>query len=64
LESLRRIAHGEFTLADAHTLENLATASPDGLAACFLHPRKLLPQIPSITANEDQVASDPPWPRR
>jgi tRNA pseudouridine55 synthase len=55
LESLRRTAHGEFTLADAHTLENLATASPDDLAACFLHPRKLLPQIPCITANDDQV---------
>ena len=56
LESLRRTAHSEFTLADAHSLESLTTASPEGLTACFLHPRKLLPQIPSVTANEDQVA--------
>ena len=59
LESLRRTAHGEFTLDDAHTLETLAAATeapqPD-FSGFFLHPRKLLPQIPSVTANEDQIA--------
>ena len=56
LESLRRTAHGEFTLADAHTLEELAAAVPADLPAFFLHPRKLLPQIPCVTADEDQIA--------
>jgi tRNA pseudouridine55 synthase len=59
LESLRRTAHGEFTLADAHTLEDLASAAeamPKDFTRFFLHPRKLLPQIPSVTANEDQIA--------
>jgi tRNA pseudouridine55 synthase len=57
LESLRRTAHGEFTVADAHTLEELAAAAgTNDVEKLFLHPRKLLPQIPSVTANEDQIA--------
>jgi len=56
LESLRRTAHGEFTLADAHTLEALANDAPKDFTPFFLHPRKLLPQIPCVTANEDQIA--------
>ncbi len=60
LESLRRTAHGEFTLAEAHTLEEVAAAIVERdtgkLDQLFLHPRKLLPQIPSVTANEDQIA--------
>lgn len=70
LESLRRTAVGEFTLEDAHTLEELAEAagkrsvtqapSPElspsdqmlQLEDCFIHPRKLLPQFPSVTADE------------
>ena len=49
LESLRRTAVAEFTLAEAHTLEELAFESLDDL---FVHPRKLLPQLPSVTADE------------
>ena len=59
LESLRRTAHGEFTLSGAHTLETLASAgkeTPRDSPAFFLHPRKLLPQFPSVTANDDQIA--------
>ncbi len=97
LESLRRTAVAEFTLADAHTLEELAEAanpchpdrslpSPEGktsgvegpavspaagapflasfarsgdfdsLEALCVHPRKLLPQLPSVTADEATVA--------
>jgi tRNA pseudouridine55 synthase len=64
LESLRRTAHGEFTLAGAHTLEEVAAAAAEvdagrnaaALDELFLHPRKLLPKIPSVTANEDQIA--------
>ena len=94
LESLRRTAVAEFTLADAHTLEELANlcsrpddhsrhrdhgechpdrslscpegktsgvegpavASVSDLEALFVHPRKLLPDFPSVTADEPTAA--------
>ena len=93
LESLRRTAVAEFTLEDAHRLEQLAEAagkcpsgkgttvgmlrpsenqSPGGtpessppvrlavkceaLEAFFVHPRRLLPQLPSVTADEATAA--------
>ncbi len=95
LESLRRTAVAEFTLADAHTLDELATAigkdagegpdsntcHPDRSAVFpegkqhvvegpavtrhatsvdwepfFVHPRRLLPQFPSVTADEATAA--------
>ena len=73
LETLRRTASGEFTLEDAHTLEELTKAagncspsatpralSPvgttDSLADMFVHPRKLLPLFPSVTADEQSAA--------
>jgi tRNA pseudouridine55 synthase len=87
LESLRRTAVAEFTLADAHTLEELAccyhpdlqkTCHPDrssafpqgkqsevegpcvsttpNLDSLFIHPRKLLPQLPSVTADDATAA--------
>jgi len=88
LESLRRAAVSEFTLADAHTLESIAetTVKVNGEAYhsersfvlrqekgseveepvvpsasrsfddYFVHPRKLLPHFPSVTADEQTVA--------
>ena len=86
LESLRRTAVAEFTLADAHTLDDVENAGlnrqpahprgpdrnlalPEGeasaiegprasadLEALFIHPRKLLPWLPSVTADEIAVA--------
>jgi tRNA pseudouridine55 synthase len=57
LESLRRTAVGEFELADAHTLEELDAASKTAQTEdLFIHPRKLLPQFPSVTANEEMAA--------
>jgi tRNA pseudouridine55 synthase len=82
LESLRRTSVAEFTLEDAHTLEQLSEATnhchpdrslslPEGttiaverpgvsltetLDAFFIHPRKLLPQFPSVTADEPTAA--------
>jgi tRNA pseudouridine55 synthase len=54
LESLRRTAVGEFELPDAHTLEELDAVGRTGQAEdLFIHPRKLLPQFPSVTANEE-----------
>jgi tRNA pseudouridine55 synthase len=57
LSSLRRTALGEFDLADAHTLEEADTAASAGLLdEILIHPRKLLPQLPSVTANEEIAA--------
>jgi tRNA pseudouridine55 synthase len=94
LESLRRTAVAEFTLDDAHTLDELAKhchpdrsfafpkgkgsevegprvskgaetengetesapGSPPNLESFFVHPRKLLPEFPSVTADEPTAA--------
>jgi tRNA pseudouridine55 synthase len=92
LESLRRTAVAEFTIADAYTLVQVAEAvddrsftavgtgetsdhsppvslagnrppnyprpvgTPETLDKLFVHPRKLLPTLPSITADAPTVA--------
>jgi tRNA pseudouridine55 synthase len=57
LESLRRTALGEFDIADAHTLEEVeAAAKEDRTDDLLVHPRKLLPQFPSVTANDETAA--------
>ena len=60
LASLRRTALGEFSLSEAHTLEELSAAAKgaegDEIAAMFIHPRKLLPQFPCVTASDEVAA--------
>lgn len=61
LESLRRTAVAEFSLADAHTLDELqaaanAEAANPEVENLFVHPRLLLPQFPSVTADEANTA--------
>ena len=83
LESLRRTSVAEFTLEEAHALEEIersrsnvndrhperSSALPNGersevegpgvsadMDALFVHPRKLLPSLPSVTADEMAVA--------
>ena len=58
LTALRRTVLGEFTLGDAHTLEELTEAAQGGndVAAMFIHPRRLLPQFPCVTASDEVVA--------
>lgn len=57
LESLRRTSQGEFGLSQAKTLEELAQCVAEGrIEELFLHPRQLLPQLPSVTANEEMAA--------
>ena len=57
LASLRRFAVAEFEIADAHTLEEIAEAASTGdVENVFVHPRKLLPQMPSVTADEATAA--------
>jgi tRNA pseudouridine55 synthase len=54
LESLRRTAVAEFKIEDAKTLDQLAE-HPQG-HDLFLHPRLLLPHMPSVTADEATAA--------
>jgi tRNA pseudouridine55 synthase len=70
LQSLRRSAVAEFELKNAHTLEQLEQAARnlkkdrgsgdenqlEGIADLFVHPRQLLPSIPSVTANDEMVS--------
>jgi tRNA pseudouridine55 synthase len=57
LASLRRTSVGEFNQADAYTLEQLAAAMQNGeVESLFIHPRKLLPEFPSVTATEETAA--------
>jgi tRNA pseudouridine55 synthase len=57
LELLRRTSVAEFTLDDAHTLEQVETAARQGIEEdLFIHPRKLLPELPSVTADEANAA--------
>ncbi len=53
LSRLRRIAAGAFTLAQAHTLAELETLAGNvpALEDLCVHPRNLLPQMPSVTAD-------------
>ena len=55
LSSLRRIQAGAFSLKQAITLDRLKSASPTELEAMLPHPRTLLPEMPSVTV-DDQLA--------
>lgn len=57
LESLRRTRVAEFSIADAHTLEQVeaAWAAGKGDDIC-VHPRKLMPDMPSVTATDEIAA--------
>lgn len=57
LETLRRTSVAEFQMDDAHTLEQLeATVKFQRASDPFVHPRKLLPTFPSVTATEENAA--------
>jgi tRNA pseudouridine55 synthase len=62
LESLRRTAVAEFKLDQAHTIEEIEAAAgktcvtSTTLEVLFVHPRQLLPQLPSVTADEVTAA--------
>jgi tRNA pseudouridine55 synthase len=53
LSRLRRTRAGAFGLEDAHTLEELEAlaGNSDALEAACVHPRTLLPEMPSVTAD-------------
>lgn len=57
LASLRRTTVAEFTVADAYTLEALQTATQQGtVESLCVHPRKLVPELPCVTATEENAA--------
>lgn len=53
LSRLRRTRAGAFTLEDAHRLEEIEALSGciEGLEGACVHPRSLLPEMPSVTAD-------------
>ena len=54
LASLRRTAVAEFLLEDARTLEQIAEAVAQGrIDEVMIHPRRVLPEIPCVTADDD-----------
>ncbi len=56
LASLRRTVVAEFTIGQAHTLEAVAEAvKEDRLDELLVHPRRVLPNMPSVTATEEDV---------
>ncbi|MGB8477695.1 MAG: tRNA pseudouridine(55) synthase TruB [Acidobacteriaceae bacterium] len=57
LASLCRVQAGEFTLEQAATLEEIAAwQKEDSLAERLPHPRRLLPQLPSVTVDENTAS--------
>ncbi len=57
LATLRRTSVAEFEQADARTLEQIETAAQNGDAAeMMFHVRRVLPEMPAVTANEMNIA--------
>lgn len=58
LASLRRTVVAEFDLAEAHTLEELEAVGKGGeeQEQLFMHPRRLLPAFPAVTASDESAA--------
>jgi tRNA pseudouridine55 synthase len=57
LEMLRRTSVAELKIENAHLLEEVQAAAQQGIVGdVFLHPRLLLPELPSVTADEASAA--------
>lgn len=56
LSSLRRTAVAEFGLEDARTVEQIAeAASQERVDGLMVHPRRVLPRLPCVTADDETV---------
>ncbi len=53
LSSLRRTQAGDFTLANAITIEELKQGTPEQIEARMLHARMLLPEMPAVTIDAE-----------
>jgi tRNA pseudouridine55 synthase len=56
LDTLRRTAVAEFDESHAVSLDRLASAAEDEIEELLVHPRKVLPGFPCVTATEEDVA--------
>jgi len=57
LASLRRTAVAEFTIEQSHTLDQIAEAvAQSRIEELLIHPRRVLPEIPCVTATDADVA--------
>jgi tRNA pseudouridine55 synthase len=57
LASLRRTSVAEFSIENGHTLDELESVRQQGSAeSLFVHPRNLVPNFPSVTANDESAA--------
>ncbi|HEY4841607.1 MAG TPA: tRNA pseudouridine(55) synthase TruB [Terriglobales bacterium] len=57
LASLRRTSVAEFAITEAHSLQALEDRMQQGTAeSLFVHPRNLVPQLPSVTATEESAS--------
>jgi tRNA pseudouridine55 synthase len=57
LAELHRTAVAEFVIEEAHTLQELESATRQGTAEdIFVHPRTLLPLMPCVTATDENVS--------
>ncbi len=57
LASLRRTAVAEFAIENCHTLGEIGeAATASRIDELLIHPRRVLPEIPSVTATEADVA--------
>jgi tRNA pseudouridine55 synthase len=56
LASLRRTTHAEFEIAQAHTLEEIGHIASEGrFTELMVHPRRVLPEIPCVTADDEAL---------
>jgi tRNA pseudouridine55 synthase len=57
LASLRRTAVAEFTIEQSHRLEEIAeVCTRGGVEELLFHPRRVLPEIPCVTATQEDIA--------
>ncbi len=57
LASLRRTEVAEFSVAQSHTLDEISEAASQGrIEDLLVHPRRVLPEIPSVTATDEYIA--------
>ncbi len=56
LASLRRTAVAEFSLEQSHTMEEISESASQGrMQELLVHPRLILPEMPSVTADDEAV---------